>query len=117
MQAARRAARGRRATRCRSASRSSRFTGPSKLKKGRNAFTFRNAGKFPHNLTVVAASTGAPRFKSRTLVADKSQTLSVTLKPGAYLAVCTVADGFHFSRGMVKWFTVGTFDTTTGEWK
>ena len=36
--------------------------------------------------------------------------MTVNLRPGSYLAVCTVFNGFHLSQGMQKRFTVGEID-------
>jgi iron uptake system component EfeO len=89
----------------------------SKLQAGKTTFSVKNSGAFPHNFTIVAATPGDPKPKSKTLQKGQSDTVTATLKPGAYLAICTVGNGFHFSKGMVKSFTVGTFDPSTGKWK
>jgi uncharacterized cupredoxin-like copper-binding protein len=90
------------------------FGKASALKAGRTTFTFNNTGKFAHNFTIVRRSAGATKFHSATIAAGKSQTLSVSLKPGSYLAVCTLFNGFHEAAGMVKAFSVGKF--TNGKW-
>jgi plastocyanin len=90
------------------------FGKESKLKPGRTTFAFRNTGKFSHNFTIVRTSSGATKFHSRTIAAGKSQTLTVNLKPGAYVAVCTLFSGFHEAAGMVKSFSVGKF--SNGKW-
>jgi plastocyanin len=89
---------------------------PAKLKPGAVSFNLKNAGKFPHNLSTIFAPAGAT-FKSKTLQAGGTQTVTATLKPGAYILVCTVGSGFHASQGMIARFTVGTFDFTSGKWK
>jgi uncharacterized cupredoxin-like copper-binding protein len=90
------------------------FGKASVLKPGKTKFTFKNAGKFAHNFTIVRTSPGATKFHSSTIAAGKSQTLSVNLKPGSYVAVCTLFNGFHQAAGMVKPFSVGTFNN--GKW-
>lgn len=85
-----------------------RFVGvPSNLSARRTTFTFRNTGQFPHNFTVVAALGGGRRFRSPTVAAGESERLTVSLRAGTYLAICTVGDGVHLQRGMLKRFTVG----------
>ena len=95
------------------------FGKPSVLAGGSTTFDFTNASgeKFAHNFTIVAASAGGSRFKSKTLQAGQSQQLTVNLKPGSYIAVCTFFNGGHWAEGMVKLFTVGTQDSKTGAWK
>ena len=93
-----------------------RFQGPVPLSAGRTTFRIRNAGAFPHNFTVVYATPGNRKFASRTLKPGQTQRLTVRLKPGAYVAICTVGNGFHASRGMIKRFSIGKFDPTTGKW-
>ena len=90
------------------------FGKASRLKAGKTTFTFKNAGKFAHNFTIVRTSPGATKFHSKTIPAGKSETLSVNLKPGSYLAVCTLFNGFHQAAGMVRSFSVGTFNN--GKW-
>jgi len=90
------------------------FGKASRLKAGTTTFTFKNAGKFAHNFTIVRRSAGATKFHSATIAPGKSQTLKVNLKPGSYLAVCTLFNGFHEAAGMVKAFSVGTF--SNGKW-
>lgn len=79
-------------------------------------YTFRlwNAGNFPHNFVVLM---GPTKFKSETLQRGGKQELKVSLKPGAYLAVCQVREGGHMNSGMVHTFTVGTQDQQTGQWR
>ena len=88
----------------------------SNLKAGKTAFTFRNRGQFPHNFTVVATLGGGKAFKTATIQPGKTLQKSVNLKPGAYVAVCTVFNGGHLAQGMEKTFTVGTFDQQKGTW-
>jgi plastocyanin len=92
-----------------------RFSLPSNLKAGRTRISFRNTGQFPHNFTVVSTISGR-KFKSATLDGGKRQRRTITLRPGAYVAVCTVNNGFHLSQGMEKTFTVGKFDQATRTW-
>lgn len=88
---------------------------PKTLPQGATTFQIKNAGKFPHNLsTIFGPSTS--RFKSKTLQPGDTQSVSVNLKPGAYILVCTVGAGFHASQGMITRFTVGKFDFTTEKW-
>jgi uncharacterized cupredoxin-like copper-binding protein len=90
------------------------FGKASALKAGRTTFKFTNAGKFAHNFTIVRTSPGATKFHSATIAPGKSQTLTVNLKPGSYVAVCTLFNGFHQAAGMVKAFGVGKFNN--GKW-
>ncbi len=90
------------------------FGKPSALRPGRTTFTFRNAGDNPHNFVIVRTVQGT-RFASPTIDGGKSATLTVNLKPGSYLAVCTVFKGFHQAAGMVKAFSVGRIDEN-GRW-
>jgi plastocyanin len=82
---------------------------------GSTTFHFQNAGQFPHNFTIVYTAQGR-KFKSRTLAAGESQDLTVNLRPGSYLAVCTVFTGYHLAQGMTKRFTVGEINLETGRW-
>jgi len=91
------------------------FGKPSKLAPGSTTFTFTNSGKFPHDFTVISASPGAPKFKTGTIAPGQTKTLTVNLKPGAYLAVCTQFNGFHYASGMVRSFAVGQI-TGKGKW-
>jgi uncharacterized cupredoxin-like copper-binding protein len=96
---------------------SAQFGRPSVLAGGRTTFEFENRGQFPHNFTIVKASSGGSVFRSGDLQPGKSKRLVVNLKPGAYVAVCTVFNGAHWAEGMIKVFTVGQLDTQTGQWK
>ena len=95
--------------------RSAEFGKPSLLKPGRTIFTVQNKGQFPHNLTVVATSKGATKFATKDIAPGKSAKVTVDLKAGAYLVVCTVFNGFHYASGMVTPFTVGT-QAEDGSW-
>ena len=90
------------------------FGKASSLKAGSTTFTFKDTGKFPHNFTIIRTSPGATKFHSSTIAPGKSQKLTVNLKPGAYVAVCTLFNGFHEAAGMVRSFSVGKF--TNGKW-
>jgi plastocyanin len=89
------------------------FGMPTRLKAGPTTFKFWDAGSFSHNFTIVA---GPDTFGSKTFAKNETGTLSRNLKPGAYLAVCTVRNGGHMRDGMVITFTVGTQNAQTGEW-
>src|SRR6266508_6214301 len=75
------------------------------LKPGSTTFTFTNAGEFPHDFTIVLASPGATKFSSGMVAPGESKTMTVDLKPGAYLAACTQFNGFHWASGMVRAFS------------
>ena len=92
------------------------FRMPNNLDAGRTTIVFRNTGEFDHNFTVVAALGGGRRFRSATIEGGQRQRKTVNLRPGAYLAICTVFNGGHLAQGMQKQFTVGQFDQETGEW-
>jgi hypothetical protein len=86
-----------------------RFGGvPEQVAKGNVRFTFRNtsSGQVQHNFTVVSTLGGGKKFKSRTLAGGASQTLTVNLPAGTYIAVCTVGNGFHAAHRMVASFQV-----------
>ena len=91
------------------------FGKESPLKPGRTTFTIKNAGKFPHNFTIINTSPGGTKFKTPDIAPGKSAKLTVNLKPGSYIAICTVFNGFHAAAGMVKSFSVGTIDEK-GNW-
>jgi plastocyanin len=82
---------------------------------GRYTFTFRNNGEFPHNFTIVYVAQGR-KFRSGDIDGGASKTITVNLRPGSYLAVCTVFNGYHLSQGMLRRFTVGEIDLATGQW-
>jgi plastocyanin len=91
------------------------FGGTTQLPSGgQYTFHFWDAGSFPHNFTVIQ---GPVKFASQTLQRNAKQDLNVNLRPGAYLAICTVRDGGHMRNGMVHVFTVGTQDAQTGQWR
>jgi plastocyanin len=89
------------------------FGMPTRLKAGQTTFKFWDAGSFNHNFTIV---TGPDTFGTKTFAKNETGTLSRNLKPGVYLAVCTVRNGGHMRDGMVVAFTVGTQNAQTGEW-
>lgn len=95
--------------------RSAEFGKSSVLKPGPTAFTFRNKGQFPHNFAIISTTKGGTKFATKDIAPGKSAKLTANLKPGAYLAVCTVFNGFHYSQGMVLPFTVGT-QAQDGTW-
>jgi len=88
---------------------------PKNLDPGQTTFTFRNIGEFDHNFTIAYVAQGR-KFKIADLGPGKTRTRTVDLKPGAYVAVCTIFNGYHASQGMVKHFSVGDIDFATGDW-
>jgi plastocyanin len=82
---------------------------------GETTFVFRNRGEFPHNFKVVYVAQGK-KFGIADVAPGESRSLTVNLKPGSYVAICTVFNGFHASQGMVTHFTVGEIDLDTGQW-
>ncbi len=80
---------------------------------GQTTLRLWNAGRFPHNFTIVV---GPTKVVSRTLNPNQTQNIAADLKPGAYMAICTVRNGGHMRDGMHITFTVGNQDPTTGEW-
>ena len=91
------------------------FGKESSLKPGQTALTITNTGKFPHNFTIIRTSPGGTKFKTADIAPGKSATVTVNLKPGSYIAICTVFNGFHAAAGMVKSFSVGAIDDK-GKW-
>ena len=90
------------------------------LPEGRTRITFVNRGEFQHNFTIVATSedaTGRRAITSRTLEGGQRQRKTVNLRPGAYVAVCTVFNGGHIAQGMVTEFTVGELNRENGTWE
>ena len=83
------------------------FGKASALTGGQTTFTFKNAGKFPHDFTISSTSKGGTKFSSGTIAPGKTKTITVNLKPGSYLAVCAQFNGFHIASGMVRGFSVG----------
>jgi uncharacterized cupredoxin-like copper-binding protein len=86
-----------------------RFTGvPRNLSAGTVRFTFRNTSAAPiqHNFTVVRTFGQARRFASPTIAPGQSATRSVNLRPGTYVALCTVFNGGHAANGMLVAFQV-----------
>ena len=95
-----------------------KFVGvPKNLPPGSTTFSFTNRGQFPHNFTILYVSKGGSKFKTKTLDAGLTQDLTVNLKPGSYIAVCTIFNGYHISQGMVKPFSVGKINQDTGQWE
>ena len=93
-----------------------RITGiPATLKAGAVTFNVKNAGKFPHNVKAIFGPAGV-NIQTPQLKPGASQTVSATLKPGAYIIICGVGSGYHAAQGMIVHFTVGKFDFTTGKW-
>jgi plastocyanin len=90
------------------------FAGQKKIaKSGRYTFRLANRGRFPHNWVVVQ---GPVKFATATAAPGKTVNRTVRLRPGAYLAVCTIREGGHMAGGMVRTFTVGKQNQTTGAW-
>ena len=69
---------------------------PANLHAGTYSFTIRNAGTFPHNLTVKGP--GVAQQASPTLSPGQSGVLTVTLQKGTYELWCSVDS--HKERGM-----------------
>jgi uncharacterized cupredoxin-like copper-binding protein len=88
---------------------------PKSLKPGSTTFQVKNAGKFPHDFVTLYAPAGA-KFKTAQLKPKAGTSVSVNLKPGAYIVICDVGAGYHASQGMIAKFTVGKFDFTTFKW-
>src|SRR3954454_4279058 len=87
--------------------------GPTRLAAGQATLKFWDAGRFQHNFTIVACPT---TFGTKTFNPNETGSVTQDLKPGAYLAVCTVRNGGHMTSGMVLSFQVGTQDQSTGQW-
>jgi hypothetical protein len=88
---------------------------------GSVTLTIRNRGQFPHNIVLLTVNAkGAIKHVAGIAPIPKGETgtLTANLKPGAYIAVCTVGTGYHASQGMYTRFTVGTngLDFDTGKW-
>jgi len=92
------------------------FRAPDSFPKGRTRITFRNVGEFNHNFTIVDTYGRARRFQSATLEGGQRQTRTFNLRPGVYVAVCTVFEGRHVANGMVTRFTVGQ-QREDGSWE
>lgn len=88
---------------------------PAKLPAGPTTFTVKNTGKNPHDLVVVYHAQGT-KFRIPKVQPGNTRTKTVNLKPGAYVLVCDVFNGYHASQGMVARFTVGTFNFNTAKW-
>ena len=93
------------------------FGEASALKSGKTCFVFNNQGEFPHNFTILYRSQGGSKFRSVTLDGGKKQRKTVNLRPGSYIAVCTVFNGAHIAVGMFVNFTVGTQSPEDGSWR
>src|SRR4051812_24311856 len=87
--------------------------GPPRLQAGQTTLKFWDAGRFQHNFTVVA---GPDTFGTKTFNPNETGTLSRDLKPGAYLAICTVRNGGDMAPGMNPSFQAGTPGPATGQW-
>jgi hypothetical protein len=88
---------------------------------GSVTLNIRNRGQFPHNIVLLTVNAkGAIKQVAGIAPIPKGETgtLTANLKPGAYIAVCTVGTGYHASQGMYTRFTVGTngLDFDTGKW-
>jgi uncharacterized cupredoxin-like copper-binding protein len=87
-----------------------RFTGvPRSINNGRVTFRFRNTSAAPiqHNFTVVRTFGQARAFRSGNVAPGASKSLTVSnLRPGVYVAVCTVFNGQHALNGMISTFQV-----------
>jgi hypothetical protein len=88
---------------------------------GSVTLNIRNRGQFPHNIVLLTVNAkGAIKQVAGIAPLPKGETgtLTANLKPGAYIAVCTVGTGYHASQGMYTRFTVGTngLDFDTGKW-
>jgi hypothetical protein len=81
---------------------------PQAIDAGRVSFRFRNTSPdgVSHNFRVVRTLGGGRRFASRTLQSGQSETRTVNLTKGTYIALCTIGNGFHASNGMLVAFTV-----------
>lgn len=86
------------------------FGEPSVLPGGKTRFVFNNKGEFPHNFTIIYRSAGGSKFRSVDLQPGKKQRRTINLRPGSYLAVCTIGNGLHAASGMFINFTVGQQD-------
>jgi plastocyanin len=81
---------------------------------GQTTIKLWNAGRFPHNWTVVS---GPTRVASQTLNRNGRQQLSANLRPGAYMVICTVGNGNHLAQGMYRQINVGVRNQQTGQWE
>lgn len=86
---------------------------PLKLKPGWTTFLIRNRGQYPHNFVAIW---GPVRFAGKTIGPGETTRLTVDLVPGAYVAACTVLDGGHIARGMVRIFTIGSRSPGSASW-
>lgn len=87
-----------------------KFTGvPRSINSGRVTFRFRNTSASPiqHNFTVVRTFGRARAFRSGNVAPGATKTLTVSnLRPGVYVAICTVFNGQHALNGMISAFQV-----------
>jgi hypothetical protein len=87
-----------------------KFTGvPRSIDNGRVTFRFRNTSAAPiqHNFTVVRTFGQARAFRSGNVAPGATKSLTVSnLRPGVYVAVCTVFNGQHALNGMISTFQV-----------
>ena len=88
---------------------------PRSLPPGSTTFQVKNSGKFPHDFVAMFAPAGS-KFRTPQLKPGAGKSVTVTLKPGAYIVICDVGAGYHASQGMIAKFTVGKFDFTTFKW-
>jgi uncharacterized cupredoxin-like copper-binding protein len=87
-----------------------KFTGVARsMRSGRVTFRFRNTSAAPiqHNFTVVRTFGQARAFRSGNVAPGATKTLTVSnLRPGVYIALCTVFNGLHAQNGMLLSFQV-----------
>ena len=87
-----------------------KFTGvPRSIRSGRVTFRFRNTSAAPiqHNFTIVRTFGQARAFRSGNVAPGASKTVTVSnLRPGVYIALCTVFNGLHAHNGMLTSFQV-----------
>jgi uncharacterized cupredoxin-like copper-binding protein len=88
---------------------------PATLKPGPTTFVLKNTGKFDHDMVVAYHAQGSA-FHSPTVKPGQTVRFSTTLRPGAYVVVCMMNNGFHAAQGMIARFSVGSFDFKTGKW-
>ncbi len=86
---------------------------PARLRPGRTTFLISNRGHYPHNFSAIW---GPVSFTSETVAPGRRTRLTVTLVPGAYVTACTLLDGGHIARGMVRVFTVGSRSPGSARW-
>jgi uncharacterized cupredoxin-like copper-binding protein len=82
---------------------------PRSINSGRVTFRFRNTSAAPiqHNFTVVRTFGQARAFRSGNVAPGATKSLTVSnLRPGVYVALCTVFNGLHAHNGMIATFQV-----------